>query len=86
MQSLEFVSWFVCLLVSRISEKLLRKFSQYVHIIHGSVPFENGDIVAVRLLLRKEKPIFAHTFQWPAALKWAAARANTSLPRSSLLP
>ena len=34
----------------------------------------------VCLLLREEKPILAHTFQWAAALKWVAAQANTPLP------
>ena len=76
---------FVRLLVSRISEKLLRGFASNFHsMCISSMARCHLKMVTfclfVCLLLRKEKPILAHTFQWAAALKWVAAQANTPLP------
>ena len=57
-----------------------------MHIIHGSVPFENDDILSVRLsVIEERKAHFGPYISMAAALKWAAARADTSLPLSSLL-
>ena len=54
------VSPSVCLSVceqdyAKTTARIRFKFSQYVHIIHGSVPFENGDILSARLSVIEER-------------------------------
>ena len=71
--------------VNKITQKLLRGFASNFHsmCISSMARFHSKMVtfcLFVCLLLREEKPILAHTFQWAAALKWVAAQANTPLP------